>query len=361
MRVLAVLMISWCLLGCSLFPFQKSTEAERTNPETIERTAIEQQMKSQNYEAALKGIVIFQSDYPYSLSLQKVRFLKGNALEELGRWSEAEQTYKAISTMSERNQPEISAMALYRLSFVYEALGDDQRVITTLFEAAKYAQYLPPQVVNAEIPSRLAMIYAKENNAKEAQKWLLEADRGLKKTLDTRQEPLTNEWLSQIYYNMGSISTQQLSNDNILTIIQGQRAVQKYLIRALQYGDPTWSVKALAKLKSTYLDLWKAIENYPEPSGYESLVAQKMKKDEQGRLAGPFSGLLNEADLYRPGSEQKVNQYQSEFFNFLDELQTRVRAVLENSLYTPLMPGRDKAPQKPKTPVKIVPSEDPNL
>lgn len=361
MRLALVFVTSWLLMSCSLFPTQRSQQAQLANPETKELATIEQQMKSKKYEAAIAGINVFQSEYPYSLSLQKVRFLKGNALEELERWTEAEQTYKSISVISERNQPEISAMALYRLSYVYEALGDDQRVITTLFEAAKYVQYLPVEVVNAEIPSRLAMVYAKENNAKEATKWLAEADKGLKKTLDTRQEPLTNEWLSQIYYNMGSISTHQLSVDNIMTIIQGQQAVQKYLIRALQYSDPTWSAKALAKLKSTYMDLWRAIENYPEPSGYEPLVAQKMKKDEQIRLAGPFSELLNEAELLRPGAEQKSNQYQTEFFNFLEELQTRVRSVLESSLYTPLMPGRDKAPQKPKTPVKMVPSEDPNL
>jgi tetratricopeptide (TPR) repeat protein len=345
--------------GCSLLPV--SHRDEGVPPETLEFQLLEQQMKAQNFEAALTTAEKFQSSYPYSLKLQRVRFLRATALEELGRWTEAAATYNAISAISEKNQPEISAMSIYRLSFVYEALGDDQRVITTLFEAAKYHKYLPPEVINAEIPSRLAMVYAKENNAKEAQKWLGEADRGLKKTLETRIEALSNDWLAELYFNMGSISTQQLSNDNIITIIKGQAAVQKYLIRALQYNDPIWSAKALKKLKGTYMDLWKAIENSPEPSGYEPLVALKLKKDGQFQLAGPFSDLLKEAELYRPGAEQKSNQYQNEFFGFLEELQTRVRSILGDSLYTPLMPGRDKSPQKPKSPVKIVPSEDPNL
>jgi tetratricopeptide (TPR) repeat protein len=364
-RVIALCLASCFLASCSLFPFQRSQQVVEITPEMREFSEIESQMKAQNYAGVVQSVDKFQSTYPYSLQSQKARFIKGNALEELGRWSEAEQTYKAISTISEKNQPAISALALYRLSYVYEALGEDQRVITTLFEAAKYTQYLPIEIVNAEIPSRLAMVYAKENNAVEAKKWLAEADRGLKKTLDSRKEPLTNEWLAEIYFNMGSISTQQLSQDNIMTIIQGQSAVQKYLIRALQYSDAAWSLKAVNKLKATYLDLWRAIETYPEPSGYEPLVAQKIKKDEQLRLAGPFSELLKEAELYRPGAEQQSNQFQTDFFNFIDELQTRVRTVLESPLYTPLlnqkMPGRDKPPQKPKSPVKIVPSEDPNL
>lgn len=346
--------------GCSLFS-KRSEQAVQVSPETQKVETLEQQMKAQNFEAVVSTSDEFQKQYPYSTQLQRARFLKARALEELERWTEAAQVYQTIATFSEKNQPQISAMSIYRLSHVYEALGDDQRVITSLFEATKYHKYLPIEVVQAEIPSRLAMVYAKENNPKEAQKWLASADQGLKKTLESRQEPLTDSWLAEMYYNMGSISTQQLSRDNILTIIQGQQAVQKYLIRSMQYGDPVWSAKALKRLKETYTDLWKAIENSPEPSGYEPLVAQKIKREEQQRLAAPFSALIAEALLYRPGPEQKNNQYQIEFFNFVEEVQTRVRTVLEAAIYTPLMPGRDKSPQKPKTPGKLLPSVDPNL
>jgi len=359
-RGLAIFVISAFVSACSLLP-QRNQQSAQLDPEKRDFQHLEQQIKSQKFDTALITAGEFKKEYPYSLKLQKVRFLEASAFEELGRWTEAVNTYKAISTISERNQPEISAMSIYRLSFVYEALGDNQRVIGSLFEAAKHHQYLPMEVIQAEIPSRLAMIYAKENNSKEASKWLEHAEKGLKRTLENRNEPLTNDWLAELYYNMGSISTEQLSNDNILTIIQGQAAVQKYLIRSLQYADPTWSAKALQKLRKTYLHLWQAIESYPEPSGYEPLVAQKMKKDAQIQLAGPLVELMHDAELYRPGPEQKSNTYQTEFFNFLEELQTRARSVLDRAVLTPLMPGRDKTPLKPKTPVKIVPSEDPNL
>lgn len=362
MRILFAVFI---FTGCSLFPGRHSRESAQESvqdsAEVRDFKLLEQQITAQNFEAALKSAESFQGAYPYSLKLQRVRFIKAQSLEELERWTEAADTYKSISIISEKNQPEISAASTYRLSFVYEALGDNQRVITTLIEVAKYQKYLPPEVIRAEIPARLAMVYAKENNPKEVQKWLNEADKGLKKTLESRAEPLTNKWLAELYFNMGSISTQQLSNENIITIIQGQSAVQKYLMRALQYNDPIWSAKALKKLRGTYLDLWKAIEAYPEATGYDPLVAQKMKKDEQFRLAGPFSDLIKEAELHRPGAEQKSNSYQDEFFNFLDEIQTRVRSVLGESLYTPLMPGREKSSQKPRAPVKTVPAEDPNL
>lgn len=356
-----VLFLGAWVAACASISMPRGESSSQGISEATALSQIEQQLTSGHFEAALEGANQFQAAHPFSLRSQKVRFFKGRALEELGRWSEAEQTYRAISVISEKNQPEISALALYRLSYVYEALGDNQRVLTSLFEAGKYAPFLPPEVTNAEIPSRLAMVYAKENNAAEARKWLVQADLGLRKTFDSRKEPLTEAWLAQTYYNMGAISTEQLSNDNIMTVLQGQQAVQKYLIRALQYGDPVWSAKAREKLKSTYLDLWKAIEAYPEPGGYEPLVAQKIKKDEQLKLAGPFMDLLSEAELYRPGAGQKSNTYQNDFFVFTEDLRVRVGGVLATPLLTPLMSGQDKARQPLKAPVKIVPSEDPNL
>jgi tetratricopeptide (TPR) repeat protein len=315
-------------------------------------------VKTQKYQEAVDVAEDFQGRYPYSLRLQKVRFLKGQALEELDRWTEAADNYRIISEFSEKNQPEISAMSIYRLSFVYEALGDDQRVLTTLFEAQKNGKYLPTETALAEIPSRIAMVYAKENNPKEANRWLAEADKGLKKTLETRNLPLTDEWLAEIYYNMGSISTNQLSNDNIITIIQGQKAIQKYLMRSLQYGDPIWSAKAMKKLRMTYVDLWNAIYNLPETSGMEPTVAKKIKTDEQFKLVSPFAELLADAQLYRPGREQKSNPYQDDFFAFLDQMQVNVSGLMQNPLYTPLTTGRDKSPQKAKLPAKIDASSD---
>ncbi|RYZ72215.1 MAG: hypothetical protein EOP09_03520 [Proteobacteria bacterium] len=360
MKILCFAILLSIAAGCSSIE-KRNTPLSFVDPEKIEVEAIEDKLEKAQFQEVVTLVDIYQNKYPYSLKLQRVRFLKAGALEELERFSEAAETYRTISQFSERNQPEISAMSVYRLSFVYEALGDDQRVLTSLLEALKNRTYLPNEVSEAEIPSRIAMVYSKENNPAEAAKWLAKADEGLKKVLDTQREPLTNTWLAKTYFNMGSLSTSQLSTENILTIIQGQAAVQKYLIRSLQYGDPMWSAKALRRLQTTYTDLWNAINNYPEQTGIEPLAAKKAKKEQQIVLAGPLFNLIEDAMLYQPGPEQKQNQYQVNFFNFLDQIQTRIGGLLQESLYTPLTSGRDNTPQKPRNPVKIVPSTDPNL
>jgi len=340
---------------------KKESSLEVRDPELLEVQKIEKAVVAgQNQEVVLLTQV-FQSEYPYSLRLQNVRFFRAGALENLERWAEAADIYKIISKFSEKNQPEISALSVYRLSFVYEALGDDQRVLTTLLEAKKYQDYLPMEIVQAEIPSRIAMVYAKENNSAEATRWLGQAEKGLRQVLENRNAPLTSNWLAKTYFNMGSISTNQLSAENILAIIQGQTAVQRYLIRALQFGDENWSSKAQAKLQKNYSDVWMAIENFPEPSGYDSIVAVKIKRDEQLRLATPFLELIKDAQLYRPVPEGSSNEYQRGFFAFLEALQSRTESLLQSPIYTPMTMNKNKAPQALKNPAKVMQSEDPNL
>lgn len=213
----------------------------------------------------------------------------------------------------------------------------------------------------AEIPSRIAMIYAKESNSAEAARWLVQAEKGLKQVFDSHNGPLTDNWLAKIYFNMGSISTNQLSADNILAIIQGQLTVQKYLIRSLQFNDETWSTRAQLKLQKIYLDLWTSIDGLVEPSGYDALVAAKIKRDEQLRLAVPFLELIKDAQLYHPFREGVTNEYQKKFFEYLDSLQGRVELLLQSPIYTPRVAKPSKKLPMPKNPIKVVPSEDPNL
>ncbi|MBK9324511.1 MAG: hypothetical protein IPM97_16475 [Bdellovibrionaceae bacterium] len=360
MRFMWIILFISMNLSCSLLQRQETNLAVR-DPEQLEMQKIEGALKAGLYQEVVLLTESFQSEYPYSLRLQRARYYRASALEGLERWSEASAIYQIISKFSGQHQPEISALSVYRLSFVYEALGDDQRVLTTLLEAREYQDHLPAEIVVAEIPSRIAMIYAKESNSAEAARWLVQAEKGLKQVFDIHNGPLTDNWLAKIYFNMGSISTNQLSADNILAIIQGQLTVQKYLIRSLQFNDETWSARAQLKLQKIYLDLWTSIDGLVEPSGYDALVAAKIKRDEQLRLAVPFLELIKDAQLYHPFREGVTNEYQKKFFEYLDSLQGRVELLLQSPIYTPRVAKPNKKLPMPKNPIKVVPSEDPNL
>lgn len=315
---------------------------------------ISTQYKSGHFTESVAAAEEFEKTYPFSLKLQKARFQKAQAEEELHLYPEATETYLAIANFSKKSQPEIAALSLYRLSFVYEAIGDNQRVLTSLFDAQRMEQYLPAEISQAEIPARLAMAYMKENNAEESARWLAEADAGLKRALDVQKDRgyskrESDEWYAQTYYNMGSVTISEVNDDNVQSVIQGQRTIQKYLIKSLQYNDPVWSAKASRQLRGTYDTLWKAIQKLPEAPTYEKF-----------KTAGEFAEVIDEALLFQPAAEQISNPYQTEVFGALRSLKLQVEDLLRSPVYTPLIRKSDKASPKRPLPATILKSEDPN-
>jgi tetratricopeptide (TPR) repeat protein len=343
----AALFIAFGGSGCTTI---EKVRPDFTNtPEERAYQSISTQMKEGRFAEAVTAADEFQKNYPYSLKLQKARFQKGQALEGLQRWPEAAETYTTISNFSKKTQPEIAAQSVYRLSYVYEAMGDNQRVLTSLFDAQRLEQYLPVEVSQAEIPARLSMAYMKENNADESRRWLEEAEQGLKRALETQTEPITGEWMARTYFNMGSVTASQLTPENVKAVIQGQRVIQKYLIKSLQYGDPVWSAKAAKQIRGTFDSLWSAIDGQTESTGQEKF-----------NLAGPFAELIDEALLFKPAADQASNVYQTEVFTYLGELRKRTEQLLHSPVYTPLIRRSDKASPKPPVPATILKTEDPN-
>jgi tetratricopeptide (TPR) repeat protein len=366
MKVIAALLIAVCT-GCTTIS-QVRPDFTISDEDRV-FSALTSDMTAGKYADAVVKADQFQEKYPYSLNLQKARFHKAEALEGLNRWQEAADTYTAISTFSKKTQPEIAAQSVYRLSFVYEALNDYQRVLTSLFEAQRLQEYLPPEVGLAEIPARLAMAYTKENNPEEAQHWLVEAEKGLKQALESRAEPMTDEWLAKMYFNMGSVSTNKMSMKNAASTIHSQEALQKYLIKAMQYNHPIWSASAGKRLRAAFADIWAVLENPVEQSSdtktsakesSETTVVLKAKKEEQFKLAGPFLELIEQALLFEPAVDQPRNAYQLEFFTYLHSLKPKVNELLQDPLYTPLIRRSDKASPKHQLPANIPASEDPN-
>jgi len=156
------------------------------------------------------------------------------------------------------NQPKIAALALYRLSFVYENLGDDLKTLTTLLDCKKFSEHLPEPLVRATIPARLATAYIRLRHQKEALQYLALAEKGIDQ-LKSQNDKITSSWLGNIYFQMGSISTNQLSNENYDQAIEIQKIVQVYLLKAIRLNDPVWSERSSVQIKSTYQDLFNTI------------------------------------------------------------------------------------------------------
>lgn len=321
-----------------------------------------------HYEDSLLLFKEFQNIHPQSKFRQSARLGEAKSLEGLARWNEAVAIYNDIYLKTSKYQRDIAALAMYNLSFSYEALGDDTKAITALLDAKKSGEYLEPEVVWAEIPARLAMLYGKFDRSEEARNYFIEAEIGIKKVIEKKRGSLDQEWLVKTYYQMGSVSTNQLSSDNFAQVVQGQKYVQGYLIKALEYPNSTWGQRSLAQLKETYNNLLSATKSVD--AGVSGNLSLQETKNSMG---ADLFDLINQAELYQPLEGVKLNSLQEDFSKFLRTVQTETEKVLYSTRETmTLTPESDRLnsikralPPKKKPsislPPKTVPSQDPNL
>lgn len=319
------------------------------------------------FEEARSAFINFQNNFPQSKYFQSSRLGEAQALEGLENWDEAIKIDRDVYLKTNKLQPEIAALASYRMSFAYEAMGDDMKALASLLDAKTNGQYLPPEIAKAEIPARLASYYGRMDRDKEATKYLNEAEKGINQVRAEKHE-VDTAWLAKTYLQMGSVSTNQLSADTFDNVIESQKMVQVYLIKAIQVNDATWSPRAVDQAKKTYQSLY-------------TLVETQGNRQTQADMGGSLIDLVDQAELFKPLSGQKPSESEKDFFAFAKSVKTKTENILYQSKATMSLTeesqklnglkraGRVKAeellPEEQnlpiKTPPKIVPTEDPNL
>ena len=359
------------LMSCAHFfetPFEhRTTQAEKELQEKDLSNA-EALLAKGEYGNALIAFRSFQNTYPQSVYVQSSRLGEAQALEGLGDWIQAANIEREVSLLTLKEQPEIAALALYRLSFSYLELGEDAKSVAALLDAQRLSQHLPLQVRVAEIPARLSAFYAGQGRDKEAADYLNDAEKGVDKVLKNPPKDIRSDWLAKTYYQMGSISVSQLTALNFMEFLRGERMVQVYLLKAMKLNDPQWSAKSLQYVKDMYQEL-------------DRLVTVEKNRDSQVQMAGAFYDLIEGADLFRPLENQRTTSYEVDFYKRLSEIRKKTEDLLYSTsegmelteeskkLNGLKRAGRVKVdsllPHEKKSsislPPKIVPTEDPNL
>lgn len=262
----------------------------------------------------------FQKQNPNSIYFQAARFGEGWSLEQTDAFDEALKIYNSVMSVSKLQWPRLYSRSLYRSSFIYEALGEDVKLIAALMEARNLIEDLPPEVVYTEVPSRLSMIYVKINQTEEAQKYLREADQGLKRLLAT--QVVSNQWLAKMYFQMGSLKLSSMNSENLAYYVQSQRVAQRYLLSSLSLNDTVWSELALKKLTENYSTLWTLIESYKENDKSDSFDRVEARR-QQFLVLGDYIKLVSEALQLKPLEEQRMNPYQNKAFDFFEAVEKK--------------------------------------
>ncbi len=192
-------------------------------------------------------------------------FNSASAYEGLGNCAKAVDRYREVARGSAGKFQRLESLAYFRLSLMYECLGQDVKAITALLDARKRGRELPFATRHAEIPARLAAAYARIGNRKKALEYFALANKGLKKIVTEETGKKQQDILGQSLFLMGQLNPgQRRAEGDPKAYLQGLSMQQPHLLQAVELRHATWSRKAATDLDVAYDNIWKFKFTNPE-------------------------------------------------------------------------------------------------
>lgn len=382
MKRTAIILSGLMLLqsACSSSPTSEITGAPidprvRAEQEGEIRVADDALLK-RDFENAQALYLQFKNRFPNSVYYQRAQFGQAKALEEMGQWAEAAELYRKTVEVTRERQKNIAAQALYQLSFCYENLGDEARVLASLKDAQLMNDYLTPEQAYAEVPARLAASYNRMGLVKEAQENLRKADQGIAQVRAKLAQEVTPQWIAQVYQRMGSFSTNQISHENLQASLDTLKLVQIFSLRSGEAESDPWSSIAVQGLMENYRDIWNTIQSIPLNAAMDPGAAKRERNERWTHFTGQLLAMMNDLRLYRMPEHKDNKGSIGTLFSFIRKLETSGRDLLMSmGEQNPLTPEAKKkqalrrdgitvkplnSEQETNLPTKL-PEKDPNL
>ncbi len=182
----------------------------------------------------------------------------GAAYEGMGNCARASERYREVVRSSAGKFQRLESEALYRVSIMYECMGNHAKAITALIDAQKRGKNLSYSVQQAEIPARLAAAYARLGNTKKALEYFNQANSGLRKIVAQETGRKQADILGNTLYLMGQLNpAQRRAEGDALAFMKGLSMQQPYLLQALELNHPVWSKRAAEDLNLAYDNIWQ--------------------------------------------------------------------------------------------------------
>jgi tetratricopeptide (TPR) repeat protein len=190
----------------------------------------------------------------------------GNAYEGLGNCKKASERYREAVRSSAGKFTRIEAQSLFRLSLMYECLGQDTKTVTALLDTRKRAKELPIEIERAELPARLAAAYSRLGNRTKALEYFNQANSGLKAVLAKGSSARAQkDTLARTLYYMGHLNpAQKTGNADPNSYLQSLSMQQPYLLQAVEMGSRDWSHKAAEDLDYAYDNMTRFTLDSPQ-------------------------------------------------------------------------------------------------
>jgi tetratricopeptide (TPR) repeat protein len=299
--------------------------------------------EAMNFTKAEADYAQFQTQFPTSIYYQKAQLGQARALSAQEKWAEAAELYRKSIEATRQRQPEIAAQALYEISYCYENLGDEARVLASLQDALLLKDHLLPEQALAEIPARMAASYNRMGRSKEAEQYYRRAEAGIQQVRASQNSDNLSTWLSRTYYRMGVYSTNQISYENLQASLDTLKMVQTFSLRSAEEGGDPWSKMASQGLIMNYRDLWRVIQQFPLNKAMDPGAAKREQIDRQVAFTGQMLTLINDLKVYRSPERGGESADASELYMFLGKLEKQAQGFLYSiKERNPLTPEAEK-------------------
>lgn len=295
----SVILITGCSLLPKINPFAtgKIIPAKSANYNVEKDTIIDirQDLNTAKFDQVKEKTANFIEKYPQSTFLNEALYYQALSFESNEDWELALSNYQKIIELSIDGSREFLALSLYRKANCYEARHENELALASLFDALHYKAYLPMEVAEAEIPARMASIYASLKQPPQADYYTVMAEKGVRKVRQVKKNT-EQEWLPHTLLQMGSISLGTISPETFFESLLSFSRRQKYLFQTIELKDAVWSTKAEDLLIFNYTQFLSTIKNLNINSSSDWEMDVVLKAEKQVEMA---SQLLESLELLK--------------------------------------------------------------
>lgn len=316
-------MLKKAIFGLVLFLISCSTTTKVTESPKYSNHPNEQQdlkmaqkkADESQWGAALELFDNFTIKYPNSVYTQAAVLAKADMQMKLQLYSEASVSYRSVIEKTREFQPEIAATAMYKLSYPYEEMGDEARLIATLEDAMKFQEHLDPGITAAEIPARIGAAYLRLGMLEESRKYFFQAQNGISRIKSMEPD---KDYLASIYFRMGNFSTHQGSFETLKVLMETMSGLQIYMLKCIELGAEKNSQVCYDQLLNYYQEFYEQIQKAPLNQTLDRQAALRQQRFTQAQLTESL--LESIQDLWSYRAVDLLSQQNSK--NFFDELTT---------------------------------------
>lgn len=324
MKFLIMGSLFFLMLSCSSAPkspFQEpsKSDAVQGNEHRLAVEAGERSLAAGKWKEAETQFADFVRRHPISTYSARAYYGQARSLEGQGRYPEAINLYRQVGEQARTTAPDVAAMAYLRLSFCYEALGDENRLVAALTDAETLGESLPEDIRTIQLPARRAASLLRRGQGAEARQILKKVEKALP-DVNVHSPMELRQRHADLLLTMGTQQFQGLNAENYLPTLETFEALQLFLWKAMLLKSPPASDQALAQLTEGYSALSKLAFQPPAPqSGQTPASSQRWQEELQKRWVARLMESLQSLKIVAEGRVSEGGEHFASLIGKIDE------------------------------------------